>query len=49
MKNRIWYYVLPFFGMVFGVWYLKNSFVDVVYSDYIRLVYSYLPDVWNTD
>lgn len=49
MKNRIWYYVLPFFGMVFGVWYLKNSFVDVVYSDYIRLVNSYLPDVWNPD
>lgn len=49
MKNRIWYYLFPIVGMIFGVWYLKASFVDVVYSDYIRLVNSYLPDVWNPD
>ena len=26
-------------------WYIKNATCDVVYSDYIRLVNSYLPDV----
>ena len=35
------------FGVAFGLWYVKNAFVDVVYSDYIRLVNSYLPDVWD--
>lgn len=49
MSNRRWYYLLPLLGVIFGVWYVKNAFVDVVYSDYIRLVNSYLPDVWNPD
>ena len=47
MKNKIWYYGLPALGVLFGLWYVKQAFVDVVYSDYIRLVNSYLPDVWN--
>ncbi len=47
MKNKIWYYGLPVLGVLFGLWYVKQAFVDVVYSDYIRLVNSYLPDVWN--
>ena len=41
--------MIPVIGVVFGIWYLKQSFYDVVYSDYIRLVNSYLPDVWNPD
>lgn len=49
MKEKTWYYILPIVGMVFGLWYVKQAFVDVVYSDYIRLVNSYLPDVWNPD
>lgn len=49
MKTRRWYYLLPVIGTIFGLWYVKEAFVDVVYSDYIRLVNSYLPDVWNPD
>lgn len=49
MKAGKWYYLLPVIGMIFGLWYVKSAFVDVVYSDYIRLVNSYLPDVWNPD
>ena len=48
-KKQKWYYMIPVIGVVFGIWYLKQSFYDVVYSDYIRLVNSYLPDVWNPD
>lgn len=36
-------------GLVFGLWYIKNSCCDVAYSDYIRLVESYLPDVTDPD
>lgn len=32
-------------GLLFGLFYIKNSCCDVVYSDYIRLVDAYLPDV----
>ena len=46
-KNRNWFYLVPVAGAVFCLWYLYTSFYDVVYSDYIRLVNSYLPDVWN--
>lgn len=47
MKERKWYYLLPLAGTIFGIWYIYAAFYDVVYSDYIRLVNSYLPDVWN--
>lgn len=47
MKSKKWYVYLPVLGEVFCIWYVRYSFVDVVYSDYIRLVNSYLPDVWN--
>ena len=51
MKERIprraWYYLLPLAGTVFGIWYIHIASYDVVYSDYIRLVNSYLPDVWD--
>ncbi len=49
MNSRRWYYFLPLAGMAFGVWYVKSAFADVIYSDYIRLVNSYLPDVWNPE
>ena len=34
-----------FWAWSFLLWYIKNAACDVVYSDYIRLVNSYLPDV----
>lgn len=43
------YWVLPLLGVAFCLWYIKNATCDVVYSDYIRLVNSYLPDVYNPD
>lgn len=49
MKTGKWCYFLPVIGVMFGLWYVRTAFVDVVYSDYIRLVNSYLPDVWNPD
>lgn len=49
MKTKRWYYLLPAAGVIFCLWYVKEAFVDVVYSDYIRLVNSYLPDVWDPD
>lgn len=49
MKTGKWCYVLPAIGTMFGLWYVASAFADVVYSDYIRLVNSYLPDVWNFD
>ena len=47
MRDRRWYYFLPLVGTIFGIWYIHIAFYDVVYSDYIRLVNSYLPDVWD--
>ena len=48
-KQKRWYYLVPLTGGILCVWYLYLSFYDVVYSDYIRLVNSYLPDVWNPE
>ncbi|SEA13435.1 hypothetical protein SAMN05216349_10591 [Oribacterium sp. KHPX15] len=36
--------ILPFSGAMFLLWYIKGASLDVVYSDYIRLINSYLPD-----
>lgn len=44
-KAVLW--LIPLFGIAFLLWYIKNAACDVVYSDYIRLVNSYLPDVCN--
>ncbi len=41
----LWF--IPFLGIAFLLWYIKSAACDVVYSDYIRLVNSYLPDVCN--
>ena len=36
--------LLPFIGALFLLWYVLHATVDVVYSDYIRIINSYLPD-----
>ena len=41
--------LIPAAGLAFLLWYIKNATCDVVYSDYIRLVNSYLPDVYDPD
>lgn len=47
-KSRILLYsLIPALGVLFLLWYVKHAACDVVYSDYVRLVNSYLPDVWN--
>lgn len=47
MKRGYCYYLLPLVGTVFCLWYIHIATYDVIYSDYVRLVNSYLPDVWN--
>ena len=51
MKNKKSYvYIgLPVLGMIFYLAYIRRSAIDMVYSDYVRLINSYLPDVWNPD
>lgn len=50
MKQRkIIYYGLPLLGTLFCLWYIKEATCDIVYSDYIRIVNKYLPDVWNPE
>ena len=46
MKNKKSYvYIgLPVLGMIFYLAYIRRSAIDMVYSDYIRLINSYLPD-----
>ena len=39
------YVGLPVLGVLFYLFYLHRAAIDLVYSDYIRLVNSYLPDV----
>ncbi len=46
-KCRWFYWGLPVLGALFCLWYLKNATCDIIYSDYIRLVNSYLPDVYD--
>ena len=41
------YVLLPLAGTAFCIWYITRATSDVVYSDYIRLVNSYLPDVYD--
>lgn len=49
MKKKYLYDLLPLIGVIFCLWYLKNAVYDVVYTDYIRIVNTYLPDVFNPD
>lgn len=48
-EKKVIYYGLPVFGILFCLWYVKIATCDVVYTDYIRLVNTYLPDVWNPE
>ncbi len=43
------YFILPLVGVAFCLWYISSAACDVVYSDYIRLINQYLPDVCNPD
>lgn len=49
MKKTWPYLVLPILGTLFCLWYIEGAAYDIVYTDYIRLVNTYLPDVWNPD
>ena len=50
MKLKRWiYYLLQALGTVFCLWYIKEATCDIVYTDYIRLVNKYLPDVWSAE
>lgn len=48
-SKRVLYYGIPVLGILFCLIYLNRAVIDVVYTDYIRLINSYLPDVWNPD
>ncbi len=48
-KKRSLYYGIPLLGTLLCLWYIKAATCNIVYTDYIRLVNSYLPDVWNPD
>lgn len=43
------YIGLPLIGILFYLYYVHIATIDMIYSDYIRLINSYLPDVWNPD
>lgn len=43
------YIGLPLAGVLFYLYYLYITTIDMIYSDYIRLINSYLPDVWNPE
>lgn len=48
-QKKIFYYGLPLLGTLLCLWYIKEATCDIVYSDYIRIVNKYLPDVWNPE
>ena len=43
------YPALPILGIIFCLWYIAAATSNIIYTDYIRLVNVYLPDVWNAD
>ena len=47
MKRRVFLGLPVILGILFYIWYIFHSSDNVAYSDYIRLVNSYLPDVTN--
>ncbi len=49
MKKKWPYVAFPILGVLFCLWYVKAATFDIVYTDYIRLVNTYLPDVMNPD
>lgn len=46
-QKKIVFYGLPALCTVLLLWYIKAATCNIVYTDYIRLVNSYLPDVTN--
>lgn len=49
VRQRMVYYGMPLLGVLLCLWYVKEATCDIVYTDYIRLVNTYLPDVWNPE
>ena len=47
--KKCMYIGLPIIGVLFYLWYLYTASIDMVYSDYIRLINAYLPDVWDPE
>lgn len=48
VEDKKWIYAIgPVIGFLFCLIYLNRAVIDVAYTDYIRLINSYLPDVWN--
>ena len=47
LGRRLFYLGLPALGVVFCLYYLKIATTDLAYTDYMRIVVSYLPDVGN--
>jgi len=47
--RKYMYVGLPVLGVLFYLFYLHRAAIDLVYSDYIRLTLSYLPDVWDPE
>ena len=45
MKRKIIYLLPVLIGLLFWLWYLHTATDNVAYSDYIRLINTYLPDV----
>lgn len=48
-RKKCLYVGLPIAATLCCLWYIKEATFDIVYTDYIRLVNDYLPDVWNPD
>ena len=48
-KFRWMYGAVPVLGLAFVLWYIMAATCDAAYSDYIRQILSYLPDVWNPE
>ena len=47
MKRRAAYLIPVFMGVLFYFYYIRTASSNVAFSDYIRLINSYLPDVGN--
>lgn len=47
MGRKMTVRLLPLFGFLFLTAYLRSASANVVYTDYIRLVNSYLENVWS--
>ena len=49
MKKKSLYLAPVLLGLAFWLWYLHTAADNVAYSDYIRLINTYLPDVDNPE